>query len=77
MGGLPPPTAATASAARGSDAASATRGTDADPAQAGAAQETGGAAGQKTYWRKVSKMCKVLNSDRRREREADLARSTY
>eukprot|EP00971_Amphidinium_carterae_P030936 608861-Amphidinium_carterae.1 len=45
MGGLPPPTAATASAARGIDAASATRGTDADPAQAGAAQEAGGAAG--------------------------------
>eukprot|EP00971_Amphidinium_carterae_P016796 331470-Amphidinium_carterae.1 len=47
MGGLPPPTAATASATRGSDAASATRGTDADndPAHAGAAQEVGGAAG--------------------------------
>eukprot|EP00971_Amphidinium_carterae_P009000 177561-Amphidinium_carterae.1 len=47
MGGLPPPTAATASDARGSDAASATRGTDADinPAHAGAAPEAGGAAG--------------------------------
>eukprot|EP00971_Amphidinium_carterae_P203771 4043981-Amphidinium_carterae.1 len=45
MGGLPPPTAATASATRGSDAASAGMGTDAEPAQAGAAPDTGGAAG--------------------------------
>eukprot|EP00971_Amphidinium_carterae_P204934 4067232-Amphidinium_carterae.1 len=47
MGGLPPPTAATASATRGSDAASATRGADADtnPAYAGGAPDTRGAAG--------------------------------
>eukprot|EP00971_Amphidinium_carterae_P062074 1228842-Amphidinium_carterae.1 len=47
MGGLPPPTAATASAARGSDAASAGTGIDAsrNPAQAGVAPDNGGAAG--------------------------------
>eukprot|EP00971_Amphidinium_carterae_P300740 5975401-Amphidinium_carterae.1 len=45
MGGLPPPTAATASATRGSDAASAGLGTDAEPAQAGVAPDSGGAAG--------------------------------
>eukprot|EP00971_Amphidinium_carterae_P072012 1424095-Amphidinium_carterae.1 len=41
------PTAATASATRGSDAASAGpgMGTDAGPAQAGVAPDTGGAAG--------------------------------
>eukprot|EP00971_Amphidinium_carterae_P324475 6448485-Amphidinium_carterae.1 len=46
MGGLPPPTAATASAARGSDATSTPDGvhnsTDVGP---GVAPETGGAAG--------------------------------
>eukprot|EP00971_Amphidinium_carterae_P210987 4186540-Amphidinium_carterae.1 len=59
-------------------------GTDAEPAQAGVAPEAGGAgseqralpinqwqAGQKTYQRKVSKMLRVLNSVRRRERVAD------
>eukprot|EP00971_Amphidinium_carterae_P075975 1500937-Amphidinium_carterae.1 len=45
MGGLPPPTAATASATRGMDAASATRGTDAGPVVTGAAPEASGAAG--------------------------------
>eukprot|EP00971_Amphidinium_carterae_P282074 5599248-Amphidinium_carterae.1 len=45
MGGLPPPTAATASGTRGSDAASAGMGTGADPAQAGVAPDSGGAVG--------------------------------
>eukprot|EP00971_Amphidinium_carterae_P065633 1300395-Amphidinium_carterae.1 len=47
MGGLPPPTAATASATRGSDAASAEMGIDAsrNPAHAGETEDTGGAVG--------------------------------
>eukprot|EP00971_Amphidinium_carterae_P015491 305863-Amphidinium_carterae.1 len=45
MGGLPPPTAATASATRGSDAPSAGMGTDAGPAQVGVAPDSVGPVG--------------------------------
>eukprot|EP00971_Amphidinium_carterae_P102254 2024525-Amphidinium_carterae.1 len=86
MGGLPPPTAASASAARGSDAASATRGTDADnnPVHAGAAPEASGAAGSTDQpmasgpedlpeeGEQGVDSKKVLSSDQSREREADL-----
>eukprot|EP00971_Amphidinium_carterae_P047794 941093-Amphidinium_carterae.1 len=63
-GGLPPPTAATASATRGSDAASAGMGADAGGAAADSEKLVEQRAprisqwqvGQKTYRRKVSKM---------------------